>query len=78
MTTRFTKAAAIEQIQARADARQRAEKFDPNNGTSQLWPRGADEKTKAMIDRAVSYGYLMALRSVSQDIDSGQIGVSGK
>ncbi|UUZ66381.1 hypothetical protein LP417_35870 (plasmid) [Polaromonas sp. P1-6] len=76
--SRFTKAAAIEQIQSRADARQTSDKFDLNNGTSQLWPRGADEKTKALIDRAVSYGYLMAMRSVAQDIESGHLGVTGK
>jgi hypothetical protein len=76
--SRFTKAAAIEQLESRANARQNTDKFDLGNGTSQLWPRGADEKTKAMIDRAVSYGYLMALRSVAQDIESGHLGVSTK
>lgn len=76
--SRFTKAKAIDEIQARADARQNSDKFDLNNGTSQLWPRSADEKTKALIDRAVSYGYLMALRSISQDIESGHLGVFAK
>lgn len=75
---RFTKSVAIEQLEARANARQLADKFDLNNGTSQLWPRGADEKTKTLINRAVSYGYLMALRSVSQDIESGHLGVVSK
>lgn len=76
--SRFTKAAAVEQLQARAAARLNADKFDLSNGTAQLWPRGADEKTKALIDRAVSYGYLMSLRSVAQDIESGHLGVSTK
>lgn len=76
--SRFTKAAALEQIQARAAMRQEADKFDLHNGTAQLWPRGADEKTKALIDRAVSYGYLMALISVSQDIESGHLGLAKK
>lgn len=74
--SRFSKANAVQEIQARADQRQQADKFDLNNGTSQLWPRSADAKTKEMIDRAVSYGYLMALRSVAQDMESGQLGVS--
>ena len=76
--SRFTKAAAIEQLESRANARQNTDKFNLGNGTSQLWPRVADEKTKAMIDRAVSYGCLMALRSVAQDIESGHLGVSTK
>jgi hypothetical protein len=78
IVSRFTKAAAVEQLQALAAARQDTDKFDLGNGTAQLWPRGADERTKALIDRAVSYGYFMSLRSVAQDIESGHLGVSTK
>ncbi len=74
--SRFTKAAAIEQITERAKGHMTANGFDLNNGTSQLWPRGADERTKALIDMAVSYGTMRALMGVAEDIESGHLGVS--
>jgi len=40
---------AIADIQARADAQQTVHKFDLKDGESQLWPRGADAATKAML-----------------------------
>lgn len=76
--SRFTKAAAIEQIQARADGHQKAGNFDLNNGTSQLLPKGADAKMEALINRAVSYGYMRALEGAAKDIESGHLGVSVK
>lgn len=74
--SRFTKTAAVEQLRAQAAARQKAEKFDLHNGTAQMWPRGADDVTKALINRAMSYGYMLALRTVAQEIESGQLGVA--
>lgn len=64
---RFTKAQAIADIQARADSQQAAHKFDLNNGTTQLVPRGADAATEEAIRRAVAYGALRALESVATD-----------
>lgn len=76
--SRFTKAAAIADIRARADAQQEVHAFNLSHGTAQLWPRGADEKFKALIERAVAYGKLTALEGVAQDIESGHLGVAGK
>ncbi len=76
--SRFTKAVAIADIQERVNARQVAHKFDLNNGTSQLWPRGADDRMKALIERAAAYGALRALEGVAQDIESGHLGVAAK
>ncbi len=76
--SRFTKAAAIADIRARADAQQEAHAFNLEHGTAQLWPRGADEKLKALIERAVAYGKVRALEGVAHDIESGHLGIAGK
>lgn len=76
--SRFTKAAAIADIRARADAQQEAHAFNLEHGTAQFWPRGADEKLKALIERAVAYGKVRALEGVAQDIESGHLGIAGK
>lgn len=46
---RFTKSAAIAELQALADASQVDGQFDINNGTSQLLPKGADAVAVALI-----------------------------
>lgn len=76
--SRFTKAAAVADIRVRAEAQQEAHAFDLNHGTAQLWPRGADEKIKALIERAVAYGKVRALEGVAQDIETGHLGVARK
>ena len=76
--SRFTKAAAIADIRARAEAQKEAHAFNLNHGTAQLWPRGADEKIKALIERAVAYGKVRALEGVAEDIESGHLGVAEK
>ncbi len=76
--SRFTKATAITEIRARADAHQEEHAFNLDNGTAQLWPRGADEKMKALINRAVAYGQFRALESVANDMECGHLGVAGK
>lgn len=75
---RFNKASVIADIQARADAQQAVHKFDLNDGTSQLLPRGADESMKKLMQRAVAYGALRALEAVASDIESGHLGVGPK
>ncbi len=71
---RFTKSAAIDEIRARAGRVEREHSFDRSTGTAQLWPRGADENTKALIDRAVEYGKWRALERVAEDIEEGHLG----
>jgi hypothetical protein len=76
--SRFTKSAAIAEIQASADAIQAKEKFDRNNGTSQLLPKGADTRMQIIINRAVAYGRMRACEQIANDIESGHLGVTGK
>lgn len=71
---RFTKSAAIDEIRARAGRVEREQGFDRSTGTAQLWPRGADERAKALIDRAVEYGKWRALERVAEDIEEGHLG----
>jgi len=71
---RFTKSAVIDDIRARATRVEEEQGFDRRTGTAQLWPPGADETTKALIDRAVAYGKWRALERVAEDIDEGQLG----
>jgi hypothetical protein len=71
---RFSKNLAKNQIAERAARVQESAKFDLSNGTAQLWRRGGSEQTKQLIDRAVSYGRMVALMEVAQDIDGGYIG----
>lgn len=73
---RFTKAAAVAELQGWADDIEAKCKFDVNNGTAQLLPRGASESMKALIDRAVEYGRMRAFQRAASDIESGHLGVS--
>ena len=76
--SRFTKAAAIEQITRRAEGHVKVHGFDLQNGTAQLRPTNCDDKTQALIDKAVAYGAMRALFGVAEDIASGHLGVSAK
>lgn len=71
---RFTKSAVIVELDDLADNRQKRCNFNPQDGRSQLWPPGVDSKTKTLVDRAVDYGYWLALRNVARDIESGKLG----
>ncbi|QPS78364.1 MULTISPECIES: hypothetical protein [Delftia] len=71
---RVTKFAVIDDIRARAIRLEEEQGFDRRTGTAQLLPPGADETTKALIDRAVKYGRWRALERVAEDIDEGQLG----
>lgn len=73
---RFTKSAAISELHAWADAIEAKCKFDVNNGTSQLLPKGADEHMQALINRAVEYGGMRAFQRAASEIESGHLGVS--
>lgn len=74
--SRFSKASAIEQIQARAEAHRAKEEFTLNTGTSQLLLPGSGPNLERLINRAVAYGSMIALTQVAIDIDSGHLGVS--
>jgi len=78
IVSRFTKGAAIKEIRARAEAHQEVHAFNLDHGSAQLWPRGADEKMKALIERAVAYGKFRALESVANDLECGDLGVDRK
>lgn len=74
--SRFTKAAAIVQITERAERHRLTHGFDLGNGTSQLRQKGCDERTQALIDKAVAYGAMRALLGVAEDIQNGHLGVA--
>ena len=73
--SKFTKGAAIDDITNRAKQLQEFHRIDPTHGSSQLWPRGCDERTKEIISRAIGYGAMTALNGVATDIAGGYIGV---
>lgn len=75
--SRFTKSSAIAGLQASANAIQAREKFDLNNGTAQLLPKGSDARLEALLDRAVEYGRMRAYEDAARDIESGHLGVAG-
>lgn len=73
---RFSKTQLIADLNQRGDAYLCAGEFDRKNGTSQLWPRGANEGTKALIERAIRYGTMTALLNIAEDVETGFIGVA--
>jgi len=75
---RFSKAAAADQIRERANAHGAVHRFNPRDGSSQLWPRGCDQATKDLIAKAAAYGAMVALHGVAKDIEIGQIGMTEK
>jgi hypothetical protein len=76
MAKRFTKAALVEQLRDLADNVQQTRHFDGGNGTAQLRPRGCDEATQALIDKAVDYGRWRTLHNLAADVECGCIGVA--
>ena len=73
---RFSKAQLIADLNTRGEAYLSTGEFDRRNGTSQLWPKGVNENTKALIERAIRYGTMLALLNVAEDVASGFIGVA--
>jgi len=69
MKTRFSKKTALEVLDAKAEEIAAAEKFDRNNGTSQLSPkcRISDEDVR----RAVEYGRMRAFEQFACSIEEG-------
>lgn len=68
---RFSKAIALQVLDARAGRIAREQRFDRSNGTSQLCPRGATESEVARIERAVQYGQMRAFEEFACSIEEG-------
>ena len=76
MTKRFSKGAFVDQLRLLAETVHSEHGFDGGNGTAQLWPRGCDEATRALIDKAVDYGRWRTLSNLASDVECGCIGVA--
>lgn len=76
MAKRFSKGALIEQLRGVAENVHQLHGFDGSNGTAQLWPRGCDEATRALIDKAADYGRWRTLSNLASDVECGRIGVA--
>lgn len=70
---RFSKAAILSQLRGIADDVRSSWGFEEDNGCAQLWPRGCDDATKDLIDRAIAYGRWRAFREIANDIWSGDV-----
>ena len=68
---RFSKAMALQVLDARADRIASEQRFDRRNGTSQLSPRGANEAECSRIERAVQYGRMRAFEEFGCAIEEG-------
>lgn len=67
---RFSKAAALEALDKRAERICREQKFDRSNGTSQLG-RLMDKDSEAILARAVEYGRMRAFEDFANAIEEG-------
>lgn len=67
---RFSKQAALEQIDGWCARLTREQKFDRNNGTAQLGPLMAPDG-EAILARAIEYGKLRALERFGEMIEEG-------
>lgn len=76
MAKRFSKGALVEQLRDVAENMHQLYGFDCGNGTAQLWPRGCDEATRALIDKAVEYGRWRTLTNLASDVECGCIGAT--
>lgn len=72
MKQRFSKQAALEQLDKWAGKIAREQNFDRNNGTSQLGPLLTPDG-EAMLDRAVQYGKMRALERFAEMVEEGFI-----
>lgn len=72
---RFSRTRLIEQLREMAEQQQRFNGFDHNNGTAQLYPRGASNAAlDLLIDRAVAYGRWRQMQDMTEDLASGHAG----
>ncbi len=74
---RFSRSNLIAEIERDGSRVQAEHGFDHGNGTAQLLPRGADEATKALVDRAVAYGRWRCLQGLAEHLESGHAGTTG-
>jgi len=68
---RFSKATALQVLDARACRIAGEEKFDRSRGTAQLAPRGTPDAEFARIERAVQYGRMRAFEEFACAIEEG-------
>jgi len=73
---RFSKAKALEALDRLAQTIEKAQRFDRDNGTSQLYPRGTPECELARIERAVEYGRMRAYEEFACAVEGGYISAS--
>jgi hypothetical protein len=72
---RFSRARLLEQLRETAEQDKARHRFDCNNGTAQLYPRGqSSAEVAALIDRAVAYGRWRAIRDIADGLESGHAG----
>ena len=69
---RFSKFAALTALGERAAKIAEREKFDRNNGTSQLRPKS--RMSDDDVNRAVEYGRMRAFEEFASAIEEGRIG----
>lgn len=68
---RFSKARALEALDARAERIAKEQRFDRSKGTSQLSPSGTSEAECSRIERAVQYGRMRAFEEFGCAIEEG-------
>lgn len=70
---RFSRALVLSVLDERAARIAAAQKFDRNNGTSQLRPSGEScaETYDQIIKRAVEYGRMLAFEQFAEAIEEG-------
>lgn len=68
---RFSKAMALQVLDARCARIAKEQRFDRSNGTSQLCPRDTPEPEVARIQRAVEYGRMRAFEEFANAIEEG-------
>ena len=72
---RFNRTRLIEQLREMAAQDQQRNRFDNNNGTAQLYPRGqSSAELDALIDKCVAYGRWRAMQDIAADLESGHAG----
>ena len=70
-TKRFSKAVVLDVLDRRSARIAADNRFDRNNGTSQLTSRNATERECSRITRAVEYGRMKAFEQFAEAICEG-------
>lgn len=70
---RFTKPKLIIDLLSHAEMINKAHKFN-SNGLSQVWPVGATEKEKRIIEKAYQYGRWTAANDFASWVGNGDFG----